>query len=328
MAAVTPPPTRDQVAELYRRPLLDLVFEAAAVHRAHHDPAEVQCSSLLSIKTGACPEDCAYCPQSAHFEVELETEKLIGLDRVLEAARSARAGGADRFCMGAAWREVREGEDFDQVLAMVRGVKALGLETCATLGMIEPRHAAALADAGLDYYNHNLDTSPEYYGEIISTRTYADRLQTLQRVRDAGMKVCCGGILGMGESEADRIGLLHELARMEPPPESVPINALVPVAGTPLGETEPLPWQDMVRAVAAARLLMPRSKVRLSAGRTEMSEEAQALCFLAGANSVFLGDRLLTTPNPGIDADGALLAKLGLHPERNVRPAQHAGLPV
>jgi biotin synthase len=306
------PLARASVAALYRRPLLDLVHEAATVHRQHHAPGEIQCSSLLSIKTGACPEDCAYCPQSAHYRTPVEREPLMEVDAAVEAARRAKAQGADRFCMGAAWREVRDGEEFDRVLAMVRAVKALGLETCVTLGMLERGQAERLKAAGLDYYNHNLDTSPEFYGRIVSTRTYEDRLRTLRHVRSAGIRVCCGGILGMGESDEDRIGLLHALAQQEPQPESVPLNALVRVEGTPLRDVPPLPWDAMVRAVAVARLLMPRAKIRLSAGRTSMSEEAQALCFLAGANSIFLGDKLLTTPNPGPDADGALLERLGL----------------
>ncbi len=320
--------SRADVAALYRKPLLELVFEAATVHRAHHDPAEVQCATLLSIKTGACPEDCKYCAQSAHYETGLERERLMEPDEVVIAAERARAGGADRFCMGAAWRGPRDGRDFDSVLEMVARVKALGLETCATLGMLTRDQARRLAAAGLDYYNHNLDTSPEFYGEIITTRTYRDRLDTLAEVRAAGMKVCCGGILGMGESEADRIGLLHQLAKQDPPPESVPINALVPVAGTPLGDVAPLPWEQMLRAVATARVLMPWSYVRLSAGRESMSEELQALCFLAGANSIFLGDRLLTAPNRGRDADAALLAKLGLRGVRAPEPAATRAIEV
>ncbi len=313
------PLSREEVAAVFRRPLLDLVLEAAAVHRRHHDPAEIQCSSLLSIKTGACPEDCAYCPQSARFDTGLQTEPLLELDEVRTAARNARANGADRFCMGAAWREVRDGPDFERVLEMVSEVKELGLETCVTLGMLGPGHARRLREAGLDFYNHNLDSSPEFYDRIITTRTYEDRLRTLRAVREAGIRVCCGGILGMGESEADRIGLLYELARQVPQPESVPINALVAVPGTPLGVQEPLPWDEMVRVVAVARLLMPAAKVRLSAGRTAMTEEGQALCFLAGANSIFLGDKLLTTPNPGPDKDAALLSKIGLRPSRSER---------
>ncbi|MDA1260357.1 MAG: biotin synthase BioB [Planctomycetota bacterium] len=311
---------RDRVGVIYRRPLLELVFEAASVHRAHHDPAEVQCATLLSIKTGACPEDCKYCSQSAHYDTGLERETLMEPNEVVAAAERARAAGADRFCMGAAWRGPRDGRDFDSVLDMVQRVKALGLETCATLGMLTAEQATRLAAAGLDYYNHNLDTSPEYYGEVISTRTWQDRLDTLAEVRASGMKVCCGGILGMGESEEDRIGLLHALAEQDPPPESVPINALVPMAGTPLGDVAPLPWDQLLRAVATARILMPRAWVRLSAGRESMSEEQQALCFLAGANSIFLGERLLTAPNRGRADDAALLAKLGLRSVRAPEP--------
>ena len=304
--------SRAEVESVYRRPLLELVADAAQVHRAHHDPRDVQCSALLSIKTGACPEDCAYCPQSAHHNTALEREPLLPLAEVVEKAERAKAGGADRFCMGAAWRDVTEGAEFERVLEMVSAVKALGLETCATLGMIDDTQAGRLKAAGLDYYNHNLDTSPEYYGEIISTRSYDERLETLRAVRGAGMNVCCGGIVGLGETDADRIGLLHALASQEPHPESVPVNALVAVDGTPLADQPPVAWDVLVRMVAAARILMPTSVVRLSAGRTELSDEAQALCFLAGANSIFLGDRLLTTPNPGPDRDHALLETLGL----------------
>lgn len=303
---------REEVAELYRRPLLDLVFEAARIHRAHHDPHLVQCSTLLSIKTGACQEDCKYCSQSAHNQTDLEREKLLATEQVIQAAKNAKAGGADRFCMGAAWRSVKDNKDFDRVLEMVREVKSLDLETCGTFGMLTPTQAQQLKAAGLDYYNHNLDTSPEYYEEVITTRTYDDRLTTLTAVREAGMKVCCGGILGMGESEDDRIGLLHQLAIQSPPPESVPINALVPVEGTPLEDVPPLAWDQMVRAIAVARILMPQSMVRLSAGRHAMSEEAQAMCFMAGANSIFLGDQLLTTPNRGKDRDQELFDLLGL----------------
>ncbi len=304
--------TRGDVAAVYRMPLLELVARASDVHRQHFDPKDLQCSALLSIKTGACPEDCAYCPQSAHHGTELERESLLSVDQVREAATRAKKAGADRFCMGAAWRDVRDGEPFERVLDMVREVKGLGLETCATLGMVTPEQASRLRDAGLDYYNHNLDTSREYYDNIISTRTYDERLDTLSAVRDAGMSVCCGGIVGLGESEDDRIGLLHELARQTPPPESVPINALVAVKGTPLENQPPIAWDVLVRTVAAARVLMPTSMVRLSAGRMSLTEEAQALCFLAGANSIFLGDQLLTTPNPKPDADHALREKLGL----------------
>lgn len=302
----------DQVRALHARPLLELVFEAASLHRQHHDPAAVQCSQLLSVKTGGCPEDCGYCSQSAHHATAVEREPLMPVAQVLEAAQRARESGADRFCMGAAWREVRDGEDLDRVCEMVAGVKALGLETCATLGMMELRHAERLSEAGLDYYNHNLDTGTSHYGAIVSTRTPDDRLRTLAAAREAGLKLCCGGILGMGETTEARCELLHELASLDPPPESVPINALVPVPGTPLEDAPPLDWTELVRAVACARILMPRSVVRLSAGRTEISEAAQALCFLAGANSIFVGDELLTTPNPAPESDAALLAKLGL----------------
>lgn len=305
--------SRERVAALYAEPLLDLVHRAAAVHRSHHDARRVQCSSLLSIKTGACPEDCAYCPQSAHHGTNLERESLLSTDQVLARARDAQAAGATRFCMGAAWRSVKEGPDFDRVVDMVTQVKALGLETCVTLGMLDAKQAKRLEQAGLDYYNHNLDTSPEYYDKIIGTRTFQDRLDTLAAVRSTSVNVCCGGILGMGESREDRIGLLHALASQDPQPESVPINALVPVGGTPLEDAEPLAWDELVRAVATARILMPKSVVRLSAGREGLHEAAQAMCFMAGANSIFLGDRLLTTPNPGPDSDHALLARLGLN---------------
>ena len=316
----SPNRTRDAVAEIYRRGLLDLVHEAATVHRAHHDPHGVQCSTLLSIKTGGCPEDCAYCPQSAHYEPGQENETLFEVERVVEAAREARERGADRFCMGAAWREVEDGPEFEAVLEMVRRVKEVGLETCVTLGMLAPPQAKRLREAGLDYYNHNLDTSREYYERIITTRTYDDRLETLATVREAGIHVCCGGIVGMGESEDDRIGFLFELARQDPPPESVPINTLVRVEGTPLADCEPIGWEELVRMVATARILMPGSVVRLSAGRLSLSDEAQALCFLAGANSIFLGDRLLTTPNPDADEDLERLARFGLAPSRVERP--------
>ncbi len=304
----------DQVLELLRRPLLELVFEAARVHRDHHDPRQVQCSQLLSIKTGGCPEDCGYCSQSAHWRTSTEREGLIGLEDVVAEARRARESGADRFCMGAAWREVREGPELERVLDMVREVKALGLETCATLGMLDRASAERLAAAGLDYYNHNLDTGRSHYGEVVTTRTYDDRLETLRHARAAGMKLCCGGILGLGEDLRARAELLAELASLDPQPESVPINALVPVEGTPMEQNAPLDWSELVRAVAVARILMPRARVRLSAGRRELGEAEQALCFLAGASSIFVGDRLLTTPNPERDSDAALLAKLGLEP--------------
>ena len=304
--------TRDTVAQVYHQPLLELVYNAASTHRAHHGDASIQCASLLNIKTGGCPEDCAYCPQSARHDQPMTAEPLMALEDVITNARRAKQAGADRFCMGAAWREVRDNADFERVLDMVAEVKAIGLETCVTLGMLKPHQAERLHEAGLDYYNHNLDTSPEFYGHIISTRTYAARLQTLNAVREAGIKVCCGGIVGMGESDADRIGLLWQLAKQDPAPESVPINALVPVGNTPLSRRPPVDWQVMVRMCATARILMPSSYVRLSAGRESMPDSAQALCFLAGANSIFLGDKLLTTPNPKPDEDISMLADLGL----------------
>jgi len=309
--------TRAEVRALFELPFPELMFEAQRVHRLHFDPAEVQISTLLSIKTGGCPEDCAYCPQSAKYDTGVKAEKLMGLDAVLSDARAAKAAGASRFCMGAAWREPKD-RDLDQVCAMVEGVRALGLETCATLGMLTPAQAARLKAAGLDYYNHNLDTSPEFYGEIISTRTYRDRLDTLSAVREAGIHVCCGGIVGMGEDIEDRVGMIVTLASLPMHPESVPINMLVRVEGTPLAAGgavgAPIDPLDFVRTIAVARIAMPKSVVRLSAGREDMSEETQALCFLAGANSIFYGPKLLTTANPGRDRDMALLDKLGLRP--------------
>lgn len=303
--------TRESVAALLALPFPDLLFQAQTVHRAHHDPLRVQVSTLLSIKTGGCPEDCAYCPQSAAHETKLPASKLMEIDAVLAEARAAREAGATRFCMGAAWRSPKE-RDLDAVCAMVEGVKALGLESCVTLGMLSPPQAQRLADAGLDYYNHNLDTSPEFYGAIISTRTYQERLDTLDAVRGAGINVCCGGIVGMGESADDRAGLIATLASLPKHPESVPINALVRVAGTPLAEAAPVDAIDFVRVIAAARITMPAAMVRLSAGREGMTDEAQALCFLAGANSIFYGPKLLTTPNPVADRDRALLGRLGM----------------
>ncbi len=311
--------TRAEALALFALPFNDLLFRAQQVHREHFDANAVQVSTLLSIKTGACPEDCKYCPQSAHHDAELEREKLLELEAVIEQARRARAQGATRFCMGAAWRSPHD-RDLPQVLAMVREVKSLGLETCMTLGMLQEHQAQALAEAGLDYYNHNLDTSPEYYGEIITTRTYQDRLETLDHVRSAGMKVCCGGILGMGEALADRAGLLVQLANLPVHPESVPINQLVRVAGTPLEDAEEVDPFDFVRTIAVARIMMPASHVRLSAGREAMNEQTQALAFLAGANSIFYGDKLLTTANPEADADRALFARLGIHPEACAAP--------
>ncbi|HZP59208.1 MAG TPA: biotin synthase BioB [Opitutaceae bacterium] len=302
------------IRKIYELPLPELIFRAQETHRRHHDPAAVQLCTLQSIKTGRCPEDCKYCPQSSHYNTGLEPEPLMDTEAVLAAARAAREGGASRFCMGAAWREVREGPQFESVLEAVRGVSGLGLEVCCTLGMLTVAQAERLKDAGCAVYNHNLDTSREFYPEIITTRNYDDRLTTLAAVREAGLQVCCGGILGMGESVEDRLKLLGELASLDPQPESVPINALVPVPGTPLAEKTPVDPFDFVRIIATARLLLPRAMVRLSAGRTAMSPELQALCFLAGANSIFLGEKLLTTPNPERSEDLQLLARLGLRP--------------
>jgi biotin synthase len=306
--------TLSEARALFALPFNDLVYHAQRVHRQNFDPNRVQVSTLLSIKTGACPEDCAYCPQSVRYETAVGREDLMDLDDVLAAARAARHNGATRFCMGAAYRNPKP-KQLEQIKAMVREVHALGLETCATLGMLTPGQARELKDAGLDYYNHNLDTSEAFYGEVITTRTYQDRLHTLQAVRDAGLNVCCGGILGMGESDTDRVQLLLTLATMPQHPESVPINQLVQVEGTPLHGLPPLDPLDLVRTIATARLLMPRSYVRLSAGRTDMSDAVQALCFLAGANSIFYGEKLLTTPNPGRTRDQELFARLGLQPE-------------
>jgi biotin synthase len=290
------------------------MFRAQQAHRLHHDPAGVQLCTLQSIKTGRCQEDCKYCPQASRYATGLEPEPLMETESVVRAARNAREGGASRFCMGAAWREVRDGPQFDSVLETVRGVSSLGLEVCCTLGMLTQEQAVRLKAAGCVVYNHNLDTSREYYPEIITTRTYDERLETLAAVREAGLQVCSGGILGMGESVEDRLKLLAELAALDPQPDSVPINALVPVAGTPLAERAPVDVFEFVRIIATARILMPRAMVRLSAGRTAMSDETQALCFIAGANSIFLGDKLLTTPNPGRSEDMRLLGRLGLHP--------------
>jgi biotin synthase len=307
----------DEVAAIYRMPVLELVRRAGEVHRRHHNPSEVQVCVLLSVKTGGCPEDCAYCPQSAHYQTGVEAEPVMELADVLAKARSAKENGATRFCMGAAWREVRDGSAFDRVLEMIRGCSALGLEVCCTLGMVTAAQAARMKEAGLFAYNHNLDSSGGFYDRIIGTRTYQDRLDTLENVRRAGISVCCGGILGMGETEDDRIALLLTLANLPEPPESVPINALVAVPGTPLEGRPPVEIWEMVRAIATARILMPRAMVRLSAGRISLTEAEQALCFLAGANSIFAGEKLLTTPNPGAAEDERMLARLGLRP----RPA-------
>jgi len=307
---------RSEIEALYNLPFNDLIFQAQTVHRQHFNPNEVQVSTLCSIKTGACPEDCAYCPQSARYDTGLEKEKLMAVEKVLEEAKEARASGATRFCMGAAWRSPKA-KDMPYVTKMVRGVKDLGMETCMTLGMLTADQALELREAGLDYYNHNLDTSPEYYRCIISTRTYEDRLQTLEHVRAAGLKVCSGGIVGMGEAKDDRVGLLLQLANMDVHPESVPINMLVRVEGTPLAEQEDLDPFDFIRTIAVARIIMPSSHVRLSAGREEMNDQMQALAFLAGANSIFYGEKLLTTANPSENKDMQLFARLGINPEQH-----------
>ena len=324
---MTPPPpspirrdwTREEVAAIYRRPLLELVFDAAVVHRAHQPRNEVQCAALLSIKTGGCAENCGYCPQSAHFETTVKRQDLLDVDEVLKAAAAARAGGASRFCLGAAYKNVPDGEPFERILAMVRGIRAEGMEACVTLGMLRPEQAERLKDAGLTAYNHNLDTGEKHYDKVVTTRTYDDRRRTLRAVADAGISMCCGGILGLGEAEDDRIDLLHTLATLSPHPESVPINVLVPVEGTPMAAMPPVDPLDVVRAVATARILMPGARVRLSAGRSGLSDAEHALCFLAGANSVFAGDRLLTTPNVEGDRDDELFARLGI---RRAEPAR------
>lgn len=305
---------RDEVAALFAQPLNDLLFQAQTVHRQHFDPNQVQVSTLCSIKTGACPEDCKYCPQSAHYDTGLEKEKLMQVEKVIEEAKAAKASGATRFCMGAAWRSPNN-KNLPYVVEMVKGVKSLGLETCMTLGMLNEEQSQELAEAGLDYYNHNLDTSPEYYGEIITTRTYQDRLETLSNVRSAGMKVCSGGIVGMGEGEKDRVGLLIQLANMSVHPESVPINMLVKVEGTPFEQLDDLDPFDFIRTIAVARIMMPASHVRLSAGREEMNEQMQAMAFFAGANSIFYGEKLLTTANPEANKDMQLFKRLGIEPE-------------
>jgi biotin synthase len=313
--------TKAEIGSLFDLPFNDLLYSAQWVHRQHFDPNAVQVSTLLSIKTGACPEDCAYCPQSIRFETAIDRHDLMPLDEVRAAARRARDAGATRFCMGASYRGPKDSQ-LEPILAMIKEVKAMGLETCATLGLLRPGQAERLAEAGLDYYNHNLDSSAEFYEKIISTRTYGDRLETLERVRAAGVKVCCGGIVGMGETRADRIGLLHTLATLAPQPESVPINELVPIPGTPLAGAGPLDPFEFVRCIAVARILMPRSHVRLSAGRSDFSDELQALCFFAGANSIFYGEKLLTTGNPDTAADQRLFERLGLAPEDAGRDAR------
>ena len=306
--------TREAADALFAMPFMDLILEAQAVHRENFAPNKVQLSQLISIKTGGCAEDCGYCNQSAHFDTGLKASKLMDVDAVIAGAKAAKAGGASRFCMGAAWREPKD-RDMDALCDMVSEVKSMGLETCMTLGMLTNDQAERLSTSGLDYYNHNIDTAPEDYGRVISTRTFEDRPATLNTVRESGMKVCCGGIVGMGEQAEDRVGLLMALANMNPAPESVPINALVPIAGTPLGDSDPVHPIEFARLIAAARIMMPESYVRLSAGREEMSDEAQALCFMAGANSIFTGDQLLTTDNPETSEDAALFARLGIEGE-------------
>ncbi|MCC6220618.1 MAG: biotin synthase BioB [Deltaproteobacteria bacterium] len=305
--------TLAEIERIYRTPFSDLIYQAQTIHRENFSPNELQRSSLLSVKTGGCSEDCKYCPQSAHHDTGLERHKLLDKSTVLENAKEAKAHGSTRFCMGAAWREVRDGADFDSVLELVQAVSSLGLEVCCTMGMLTLEQAKRLKASGCDYYNHNLDTSPEYYENIVTTRTYEDRLNTISSVRKAGISLCCGGIIGMGESEGDRLGLLRELANQDPHPESVPINCLVRVEGVPLEAAEPVHPLDFVRVIATARIIMPKSLIRLSAGRTEMSDETQSLCFIAGANSIFAGEKLLTTKNPGEDADYKLMQRLGMH---------------
>ncbi len=311
--------SREEIANIYNSPVLELVYQAASVHRQHHDPSEVQVCTLLSVKTGGCPEDCAYCPQAARYHTDVKVHKLMEVDEVLQAANNARESGSTRFCMGAAWREVRDNKDFDKVLEMVKGVNSMGMEVCCTLGMLTEDQANKLKDAGLYAYNHNLDTSEEHYDEIISTRTYDDRLDTLENVRKAKISVCSGGIIGMGEQHEDRIGMLHTLSNLPEHPESVPVNALVPVEGTPLAEQPRVSIWEMLRMIATARIIMPKAMVRLSAGRTEMSTEEQALCFLAGANSIFAGEKLLTTPNPEVDADKQMFQTLNLKPRKSFK---------
>lgn len=308
--------TREEIAAIYNKPVLDLMYEAATVHRQYHQAGEVQVCTLLSVKTGGCPEDCAYCPQAARYNTGVQAHKLMEVGEVLQKAVEARESGSTRFCMGAAWREVRDNRDFDKVIEMVKGVNTLGLEVCCTLGMLSPEQAQKLKDAGLYAYNHNLDTSENFYDDIITTRTYKDRLDTLENVRNANISVCSGGIIGMGEGEEDRIGMLHTLATLPAHPESVPVNALVPVEGTPLEDQPKVSVWEMVRMIATARIIMPHAMVRLSAGRVRMNLEEQALCFMAGANSIFAGDKLLTTPNPGFVKDQEMFQTLQLRPRQ------------
>ncbi len=315
--------TIDEISEIYHTPVLELVYRAATIHRKYQDTGEVQVCTLLSIKTGGCPEDCAYCSQSVHHHSGVKVESLMKTEEVLEKARKAKTAGSTRFCMGAAWREVRDNRDFDRVLEMIRGVNDLGLEVCCTLGMLTEEQAKKLQEAGLYAYNHNLDTSPEYYGEIIHTRTYEDRLRTLENVRKSGVTVCCGGIIGLGETHEDRISMLHVLSNLPEHPESVPINGLVAIPGTPLENNAPFDVWDMVRMIATARILMPKTMVRLSAGRKEMSTAEQAFCFMAGANSIFTGEKLLTTPNPSLEEDQEMFDLLGLKPRESFKEEKH-----
>jgi biotin synthase len=314
--------TREEIAAIYNKPVLDLIYQAATVHREFHDPQEVQVCTLLSVKTGGCPEDCSYCPQAARYHTNVKVQKLMEVNEVIDKAIEAKESGSTRFCMGAAWREVRDNRDFDKVIDMVKGVNSLGLEVCCTLGMLTPEQAQKLKDAGLYAYNHNLDTSEEFYDDIITTRTYKDRLDTLSHVRKANISVCSGGIIGMGEQEDDRIGMLLTLATLPEHPESVPVNALVPVEGTPLEDQPKVSVWEMVRMIATARIIMPKTMVRLSAGRVRMNLEEQALCFMAGANSIFAGDKLLTTPNPGYIKDQEMFQQLQLTPRKAYKEAE------
>jgi biotin synthase len=316
--------TRKEISEIYNSPVLDLIYRAATVHRQFNDPQEVQVCTLLSVKTGGCPEDCSYCPQAARYHTDVKVHKLLPTKEVLDAAQRAKDSGSTRFCMGAAWREVRDNKDFDRVLDMVKGVNRMGMEVCCTLGMLTEEQAIKLKDAGLYAYNHNLDTSEEHYSEIISTRTYDDRLNTIENVRKAKISVCSGGIIGLGEREEDRIGMLHTLATLPEHPESVPVNALVPVEGTPLEDQERVSVWEMVRMIATARIIMPKAMVRLSAGRVRMTVEEQALCFMAGANSIFAGDKLLTTPNPEVDSDHQMFQVLNLKSRKSFKEGEEA----
>lgn len=311
--------SKEEISDIYHKPIMELIYEAATIHRENNDPSEVQVCTLLSIKTGGCPEDCAYCPQAARYHTDVNVHKLLDVDLVLDKAQKAKNSGSTRFCMGAAWREVRDNRDFDKVIEMVKGVNGMGMEVCCTLGMLTDDQAKRLKEAGLYAYNHNLDTSEDHYEEIISTRTYDDRLETLENVRNADISVCSGGIIGMGETTEDRIGMLHTLSNLPQHPESVPVNALVPVPGTPLEDQPKVSVWEMVRMIATARIIMPKAMVRLSAGRVRMTVEEQALCFLAGANSIFAGDELLTTPNPEVDQDKQMFQTLNLRPRESFK---------